>query len=198
MDIVKIVNGVKYNYCLPATWYVAKQVSDSFYEDYDIEAEYTGTAAFLKKLSKQKVVDFHDKELVHYLKTKTPPVKIGDFCWESNNDLILYRYTLTEAENEILKKQNAVPIFSDIIRYLRAEDIVSITGIDTNKNGHDVTICFRAKKKYIAEIGKTMAVKEDMPLYLVPKTAFVRCYVPQAKGQNDGRKKNSKKTKNNR
>ena len=198
MDIVRTVNGVKYNYCVPATWYIAKQISDSFYEDYDIEAEYTGTAAFLKKCSKQKIVNYHDKEQIYYLKSKTPPVKIGNFCWESNNDLIDYRYILTAAENEILKEQNAVPIFSDIIRYLRAEDIISITGVDTDKNGHDVTICFRAKKKYIAEIGKTMEVKEDMPLYLVPKTAFVRCFVPQAKGQNDGRKKTTKKAKNNR
>lgn len=183
MDIVKIVNGRKIEFCLPASQYVAGLIEKDIHEEYDLEVVLMGTGARIKKHSKKKYVDYHDKEHISYIRTQRPPIELGGLYWEASKDLAVFYKSNSEEENTRLKKEGVLQIPYDIFRHLRDEDIVEINGTDVGKNGKDIRLKFRGTKEYIKQFGKIEQIPESMPFYIVPKDKFSRNFLvtPPAK-----------------
>lgn len=177
MDIVKEVNGYKHTFCLPASQYVAGLIKRELHDEYEIEVELTGTGATLKKYSKRKYVDFHDKEHISYLKTSRPPIFIGGFYWEGDKDLAVFYKTCTDAENEKLKKEGVLLIPYDVFIHLRDQDLIEFIGSDVDKTGKEVKVKFKATKEFVKEYAKIEHVPDDMPWYKIPKEKFSRKFL---------------------
>jgi len=181
MDVKKIVNGVEQTFCLPASQYVANKIAKTFYEDYDIVSEYTGTGATIKKYSKRKVVNFYDREHVQYIRSNIPPIDLGGFYWENSKDLAIYHKVLSESENETLSKEHRITIPLCVFSNLREDDVLEIIGFDADKNGKKERVKFKAKKIYLKNIGNITEDSSKFPLITFPKTAFTRYFAPTPK-----------------
>ena len=179
MDIVREINGRKQTFCLPASQYVAGLIKKDMHEEYDIEVELTGTGASLKKHSKRKYVDYHDREHVSYLKTSKPPVHIGGFYWEGDKDLAVFYKTCTDEENKRLRNERILLIPYDVYRHLRDEDLIEITGIDIDKTGKEIKVKFKAAKGFIKNHGQAEETLDDMPWYAISKDKFSRIIVKE-------------------
>ena len=179
MDIVREINGRKQVFCLPASQYIAGLMKKDIHEAYDIEVELTGTGAIIKKYSKRKHVDYHDKEHIYFLRTQKPPVNIGG--WEGDKDLAVFYKTCTDEENEKIKTEGVLLIPYDAFKHLRDEDLVEITGRDFDREGKEVRVKFKAAKSFIKQYGRIKDVPDDMPWYEVSKDKFYKNFLQEPK-----------------